>query len=612
MHNSLKDKVLESIDIVDVIGERVALKRKGKDLYGLCPFHPDHNPSMSVSGKKQIFKCWSCGVGGDVIKFVQLKEKVDFGQALRLLAERAGISVEDRPEARAEAQSRDQLRRAVEWARRHFRNNLAEHTAGRAALDYARRRGLSEDTIAQFGLGFAPDGWSDLLTAAQRAGLPNSVLTEAGLITTNESGRTYDRFRNRLIFPICDGMGRPVAFGGRTLGDDPAKYLNSPETPLFSKSRILYALDHAREGIEKADAVVIVEGYMDAVLLHQHGFANVVATLGTALTDAHVKLLKPLTETFYLCFDGDEAGMKAADRAVEAALRHRVQVRVVILRPEEDPADCVVSHGAAAFSGLLQTAVDALEFKWTLTAGNIDRRDLRARRIAAERMLEFIASTAAAGGLDPLQQGVLIGRLSELLSLPPGTVYEALGRTRASARREVSSETPDTSPILSAYDASTQGLPAALVASVEDMFGVALVAPAAFGWDDDAYCAALSHVEPWRRLDALCRSIYERDGTLSREEVLAGCDDAALCELMTRVCARSAAQAAPEAVFEAARARLSTELDLLHMGELRGELRAAQATPSAADVHFRALLDAARRQHAVLPAQSRWDAAARR
>jgi DNA primase len=266
MDNSLKDKVLEATDIVEVVGERVTLTRRGKDFVGLCPFHPDHKPSLAVSPSKQIFKCWSCGAGGDAIRFVQLRDRVDFREALVTLARRAGIELRSSPADRQSAELREQLQAAVIWARQHFQRNLLSAPGGQHALAYALQRGLTPQTIERHGLGLAPDAWDDLLNAARRTGLRLEVLQQAGLIATNESGKTYDRFRNRLIFPIADALGRPVAFGGRTLGDDPAKYLNSPETVLFSKSRVLYGLDLARSSIEERKAVIVVEGFLDAAL----------------------------------------------------------------------------------------------------------------------------------------------------------------------------------------------------------------------------------------------------------------------------------------------------------------------------------------------------------
>ena len=355
MHNSLKERVLESIDIVDVIGERVSLARKGREYVGLCPFHDDHRPSMSVSPQKQIFKCWSCGVGGDVIKFVQLSQRVEFKEALAILARRAGIELRRSSSDERSAALREQARETLSWARSRFQRNLRETPGGKQAAEYAHTRGMTDATIERFRLGYAANSWDDLLAQSRQAGISQAVLQQAGLITTNEQGKTYDRFRNRLIFPINDALGRCVAFGGRTMGDDSAKYLNSPETALFSKSRVLYGLDAARQAISGAREAVVVEGYTVAVLLSQACVGNVLATLGTSLTDAHVKLLARLSDRVVMCFDSDEAGQRAADRAVETALRHRIDVLVTVMPEGQDPADFITGQGVDAFKRALHT-----------------------------------------------------------------------------------------------------------------------------------------------------------------------------------------------------------------------------------------------------------------
>ncbi len=395
MDNSLKDRILESVDIVEVIGERVALRRKGREYVGLCPFHADHNPSMFVNPQKRIFKCWACGAGGDVIRFVQLSERCGFREALESLGRRVGIEPNAGPRDERAARMREQLLAAMNWARQHFERNFADERRGRLAREYTQQRGLSEETVRQARLGLAVDEWDDLLAEGRRRGLSEALLESAGLVTTSQNGKTYDRFRGRLIFPITDALGRVVAFGGRTLGEDSAKYLNSPETVLFNKSRVLYGLDLARGAIQERRAVVVVEGYMDAVLLRQHGVENVVATLGTALTDAHVKLLRGAADVIYLCFDGDEAGVRAADRAVEVALQHPVEVRVVLLEGGQDPADCVVAEGQEGFERQLKAARDALEFKWTQTLSAFSTAAGADRRQALEVYLRFVAQVGA-------------------------------------------------------------------------------------------------------------------------------------------------------------------------------------------------------------------------
>ena len=606
MHNSLKERILESVDIVDVVSERVALTRKGRDYVGLCPFHDDHRPSLAVSPQKQIFKCWSCGVGGDVIKFVQLSQRVEFKEALTILAKRAGIELHGGSRDDRSAAQREQIRQVMAWARMHFQRNLLNTPQGRQAAEYARKRGMTDETIANFGIGFAPDAWSTLLDQARLAGIEPQMLEQAGLITTNEKQKTYDRFRNRLIFPINDTLGRCVAFGGRTLGDDPAKYLNSPETSLFSKSRILYALDRARTSILAERQVVVVEGYTDAILLHQHGITNVVATLGTALTDAHTKQLSRLAERIAMCFDGDEAGYRAADRAVETALRHRIEVAVVIIPDGLDPADFVIGRGSDAFKSLLQSAIGALEFKWNRTEEAFRGSGPRGQRDAIEAFIRFIAQVTVVGGIsDPVDYGQLVNRLADLLSLPAGTVYELLAKTKATLSKgteegtRASNETPT-------YEAAVRDLSNGLVATVEELFGLALACPEHFAELEEALSIGSQYCEPWRRTNDVVANLVLRQGRYSKAEVIERCDDAVLCDFVSRAMRRAGATESNAEIRRAAVERLMAEVDLLEMRNLRGSLRRTEQGSGTQAEAFDAFFETARRRHDVLGAAHRW------
>lgn len=593
MDNSLKDKVLDSIDIVEVVGERVALTRKGKDYVGLCPFHPDHKPSLSVSPTKRIFKCWACGAGGDVIHFVQKFDRIEFREALALLARRAGIELRTTPEDRRAGQAREQIQAAIVWARDHFKRNLETTAGGRRAREYALTRGLTPETIERFALGYAADAWDDLLAAARRTGLQPELLQQAGLIVRGENSKTYDRFRNRLIFPIHDALGRPIAFGGRALGDDPAKYLNSPETVLFSKSRILYGLDLARHAVQKQDAVIVVEGYLDAVLLSQYGFANVVATLGTALTDAHVKLLRPLAGTLNFCFDSDQAGIAAAQRAVEIALRTQWQVRVVLLS-DKDPADCVVAAGAAGFQAHLTKAVDALEFRWSQALKAFGQGDQRSRRAAVEEFVQFVAGATVAGGVDPIQQDLLVGRLSELLGVPGEEVFELLARAKRTLRRSTVRQT-DESDGVSSYEVVVRGLPSGLVTAVETVFGLLLCGGECWQWVDDTVARGAGHSETWERLYRVLLEVHQDMGEYSIGDVVARCEDGALCELVGRARARAVGPGPTEDGFRAARERLALELNALSISDLRRGLQKASDDDAPGHAALRALIEMARR-----------------
>jgi DNA primase len=603
MNHDLKDRVLEAVDIVDVIGRRVALARKGKDYYGLCPFHADKNPSMAVSPTKQIFKCWSCGVGGDAIAFIQRLDRVEFREALATLARDVGIEVTSTKEDSRSRAQRDRLLAAVAWARNHFRRNL-EGAAGAAAREYAERRGITPETIERFQLGLARDAWDDLLAASRQAGVDRTTLQTAGLIATNDRGKTYDRFRNRLIFPINDPAGRPVAFGGRTLGDDPAKYLNSPETPLFSKSRILYGLDRARDAIRTSDTIVVVEGYTDAVLLAQFGIENVVATLGTALTDAHMKALRPLTTNIYFCFDSDTAGVNAADRAVAVALRTQARVRVVLLPAGEDPADCVLAGGAERFQRYLNSARDALEFKWSQALSAFDAGDQRGRRAAIEQFVQFIAAASLNRGIDPLEQGLIVGQVSDVLGIPNAEVYDLLAAARRTQRRAINADRqPDAA---SAYDDSVSGLPRGLVIAIESVFGLLISDPGAWRWVSDAVHDAARLSQTWDTLYRLLLDVQEEVGEYCKGDVIERCEDSALCELVSRALAQAEDLDRTEEVFSITLRRLATELSLWQAAELRQPARSA---PEGEHDAFRTLRQLVRGHDAALPPESRWRAA---
>lgn len=609
MDKSLKDRVLSSLDIVEVIGESVALKRKGKDFVGLCPFHPDHSPSMGVSPTKQIFKCWSCGVAGDVIKFVMLKQRVGFPEAVEQLARRAGIEYRRDAVDPIKSAQRDEIRRVMQWARQYFRRNLVESPTGVSALAYARRRGLTDETMERFNVGFAPESWDALITSATRAGISPELLDQAGLVTKNdEKNRTYDRFRNRLIFPICDPQGRVVAFGGRALGDDPAKYLNSPETPLFSKSRILYAMDLARPEIEKSREAIVCEGYMDAVMLHQGGFTNAVAALGTAMSDTHAKALTQVADRIYMCFDNDDAGRRAADRAVEAALVHKADVRVVTMVDGKDPADCIIGSGPNAFKSLLSTAIGALEFKWQAALRSFESGSARGKREAVEKFVGFVAKVSSAGGIDPIEQGLLIGRLSELLALPTRNVQELLERAKTQERR-FSKDGEEQAEARSTYDEAVRGIAPALVVTTEELFGLALASPDVFERIRGGLENAAEQCVAWGGLLGLMERIWENEGQFSREDVIGSCEDETHLELVSRATQRVGRTPVSDELCSAALDALHRELEMLRGEGLRVSLGNNRSASEQADADFRSFLQVMSKRQDVLGAEHRWNAA---
>ena len=331
---SLAEKVKQQADIVRVISEYVQLKKAGQNFRGLCPFHAEKTPSFNVHPIKQIYHCFGCGQGGDVFKFVMEMEKCSFPEALRIVAEKCGIALprpkERSPEERRENQQRTVLVEIHREAQSWFVKQLEGTLEGKAARAYLEDRGLDRDTITRFGIGYAPRG-GDLLLRHLKAKHPEKSLVESGLISRDQSGRLFDRFRRRITFPIANESSKIVAFGARALGDDQPKYLNSPETPIYSKSTILYHLDRAKDALRRQDFAVLVEGYMDAIAVARAGISNVVASCGTALAEPQIKLLGRYTKRVIVNYDPDAAGQAATERSLTALLEQDFEVRVLNL-----------------------------------------------------------------------------------------------------------------------------------------------------------------------------------------------------------------------------------------------------------------------------------------
>lgn len=389
------DELRARVSLSDVVGRKVALKRRsGAEYYGLCPFHGEKTPSFTVNDKKGFFHCFGCGEHGDVISFVVKTEGLSFPESVEKLAREAGLPVpRASPQERERAERASTLQEVVEQAARWFQKQL-RLPVGRHGLDYLRGRGLSDETIDDFRLGFAPDSRDGLLGALKREGVPVDKLVEAGLvIRPEERGREpYDRFRGRVMFTINDRRGRAIAFGGRVMGQGEPKYLNSPETPLFHKGANLYCLDRAREASTRDQPVIVAEGYMDVIALHGAGFTGSVAPLGTALTEGQIGELWKLADEPYLCFDGDNAGRRAAQRAADRALpllRPGKSLRFLALPAGEDPDSLVRARGPEAIRRILGLARPLTDVIWELeTEGKpVDTPERRAsiRRAVEDR-----------------------------------------------------------------------------------------------------------------------------------------------------------------------------------------------------------------------------------
>lgn len=416
-----KSLVLEAVDLVRLVGETVQLKRAGRRFVGLCPFHNEKTPSFGVDPQKQAFFCFGCKKGGNAIDFVIERDRVGFKDALEVLAEWAGVELPklNRPPEQADKRKR-LLDAHSEVAALYHR--LLKGSEGKAALAYLRKRGFSDETIDRFGIGFAPAGWENLAGHGLLRKFPAPLMEEGGLLKRRERGDGfYDTFRDRVIFPIRDEQGRPIAFGGRVLpgGDSPAKYLNSPETPLFSKSRVLFGLDLAKKRIVETRTAVVFEGYADAAMAHQFGVTHGVAVLGTALTPDHAQTLRRFADRIVLLFDADAAGGMATQRSVELFLRESVEIQVAQLPEGKDPDEFLQAHGVAAFNEVIARAEDALSFAWRAMQKQFDAdQGVTAAQNALGRFLDTVARARdATGAVDPKRWGAILMRLQKTTGL---------------------------------------------------------------------------------------------------------------------------------------------------------------------------------------------------
>lgn len=381
------DDLLNRTDILDVVSSRVQLKKAGKNFTACCPFHKEKTPSFSVSPDKQFYYCFGCGAGGNALGFVMDHDNLDFVQAVEDLAKAAGMEV-PREESRRGAKPRQPtdspLYPLLAAAADYYRQALRQHPARKSAVEYLKGRGLTGEIARDFGLGFAPPGWDNLLRHLSSDTLQQRAMIDAGLLVENaETGKRYDRFRDRVMFPIRDSRGRVIAFGGRVLGDDKPKYLNSPETPVFHKGQELYGLFEARKYNRNLDEVIVVEGYMDVIALAQQGLRNAVATLGTATSEEHIKRLFRIVPSILFCFDGDQAGRNAAWRALEAALgslQDGRKARFLFLPEGEDPDTLVRAEGLDAFRArIAQHAQPLADYFFEQLAAEADPRSLEGK-----------------------------------------------------------------------------------------------------------------------------------------------------------------------------------------------------------------------------------------
>ncbi|HHW15634.1 MAG TPA: DNA primase [Firmicutes bacterium] len=436
--NQVIDRVREANDLVEVVSGYVQLKRAGRTYKGLCPFHSEKTPSFTVSREKQLFYCFGCQTGGNVFHFIMKIENLDFPGALRFLAERAGIPLPERefdPAAKARQERRARLETVVELAARFYRSILRRHAAGEPGRRYAAERGLDEDIIGRFGIGFAPHAWDGLAKFLAKRQADLAAAEEAGLLLRRRDGGYYDRFRNRLMFPIRDHRGRDIGFGGRAVDGAEPKYLNSPESPLFHKGEVLFGLSLAAEEIRRAGYAVVVEGYLDAVTCHRYGFAQTVASLGTALTEAQARLLARYTAEVRIAYDADAAGQAAAWRGLDLLTAAGFRVKVVNLPAGEDPDSFLRNRGAEEFARRLAAAEPLLDYKLGVIARRYDLTTLEGKVEAVRAMVPVLAGIESA-----VAREEYLPRVAATLGVSVGALEEELarlGRRRGDVGRNI-------------------------------------------------------------------------------------------------------------------------------------------------------------------------------
>lgn len=440
--DALVEEVRARADLVEICGEHVSLKRVGKSYRGPCPLHGGEGPNFSIDADRGIYKCFVCGEGGDVFSFVMRHLGMEFPDAVRYVAARVGVTIPDEAERGPDPYAG--LREVTAFAEEWFLERRRDE-AGRPAREYLAGRGIDEEAADRFAIGYAPGGWRGLRDAARERGVDEEALLEVGLLATSERApESYDFFRNRLMFSIRDLRDRPIGFGGRQLGPAEAeapKYINSPDSPIFEKSRTLYLLHAARHSMRRAKSAVVVEGFMDAVTLHRHGFDNAVAPLGTALAAPQADLIGRYAPRAQLVYDSDTPGRKASFRAADTLLRAGVHPLIVTLPVGEDPDSLVREQGRAGFSALLDDAMDVLELKLRIleTRGYLDTAEGR------RRALDGLLSTLRAVR-DPALRDIYIGRAAEATGVRRETIVHEVARERQprapSGRRRVAAPSP--------------------------------------------------------------------------------------------------------------------------------------------------------------------------
>jgi DNA primase len=441
---SVIDDIKQRLDIVQVVSEYTKLQKSGRNYKALCPFHSEKNPSFFVFPERQSWHCFgACGTGGDIFSFIIKKEGVDFAQALHLLANKAGVSLAamTTPEKQTQNKERGKLFEINEATAEYYHHVLLNTSMGKMARDYVVKRKLSAETIKKFQLGFAPEGWDTLKQYLKGKGYGETELLASGLLVERDDKNSYDRFRSRLIFPIRNIHGKVIGFGGRALDDSLPKYLNSPQTPVFDKSSSLYGIDRAKTDIRQKNRAVIVEGYMDVLTAHQHGHDNVVASMGTAMTDKQLAILKNLTKNLILALDADTAGEEAVSRSGETIDKilpvlpsddgygwvryedaQNAEVKILVLPRGKDPDD-IIKEDDSQWQKLIMNAKPMIDFIFETVIAKVNPLSARDKSLAVEKLLPLLFEMK-----DPLRQAHYVERLAKLLKIDERNLADALRR----------------------------------------------------------------------------------------------------------------------------------------------------------------------------------------
>ena len=429
------DEVKQRTDIVEVVSQYTALKKAGRTFRALCPFHSEKHPSFFVYPEQQSWHCFgACNTGGDIFSFVMKKEGIDFGEALRLLAQKAGVTIPSRFEQDTGKDERERLYQVNQAAAQYLHNLLLNSPVGGKAREYFSSRGFSPKTVTDFQLGFSLNSWDALKQYLMERGYTESELLTAGLVIEAEAGGTHDRFRNRLMFPIPDIRGRIVGFGARVLDDSLPKYLNSPQTPIFDKSSCLYGINFAQAAIRQQNLVVIVEGYMDVITAHQNGFNNVVASMGTSVTEKQINILKRLTKNMTLALDADAAGEEATLRAIGYENTLEAEVKVIILPRGKDPDD-VIREDAKIWQNFLEEALPIVDYTFNMVTSELDLNTAKGKSLAVDKLLPIVAEMK-----DTVRQAHYLQKLARLVKVSQHSLEAALGKIKPSQGKRQAKE----------------------------------------------------------------------------------------------------------------------------------------------------------------------------